>query len=76
MPSFDSIIQLRFSSGEYICGLEDIRALMISPIDLSFRALQPPQWRKSWHVGVRVAANKKLVAFISGVPADIRTYDV
>ncbi|KAJ8653368.1 hypothetical protein O0I10_011019 [Lichtheimia ornata] len=39
-------------------------------------ALQPPQWRKSWHVGVRVAANKKLVAFISGVPADIRTYDV
>ncbi|KAI9312023.1 acyl-CoA N-acyltransferase [Dichotomocladium elegans] len=39
-------------------------------------ALQPPKWRKSWHVGVRVAANKKLVAFISGIPADMRTYDV
>ncbi|KAG0170108.1 glycylpeptide N-tetradecanoyltransferase [Apophysomyces sp. BC1015] len=39
-------------------------------------ALQPPKWRKSWHVGVRVAANKKLVAFISGIPADMRTYNV
>ncbi|KAF7723798.1 hypothetical protein EC973_001582 [Apophysomyces ossiformis] len=39
-------------------------------------ALQPPKWKKSWHVGVRVAANKKLVAFISGIPADLRTYHV
>lgn len=40
------------------------------------RALMPPKWKKSWHVGVRVASNKRLVAFISGIPADIRTYDV
>lgn len=35
-------------------------------------ALLPPGWRKSWHVGVRVKANKKLVAFIAAVPATVR----
>ncbi|KAG2201399.1 hypothetical protein INT46_010393 [Mucor plumbeus] len=39
-------------------------------------ALLPPNQKKSWLVGVRVAANKKLVAFISGVPVAMRTYDV
>ncbi|KAI7867525.1 acyl-CoA N-acyltransferase [Spinellus fusiger] len=39
-------------------------------------ALQPPKWKKSWHVGVRVVSNKKLVAFISGIPTDLRTYDI
>ncbi|KAI9354523.1 Myristoyl-CoA:protein N-myristoyltransferase, N-terminal domain-containing protein [Zopfochytrium polystomum] len=34
-------------------------------------ALQPPGWKRSWHVGVRVASNKKLVAFISGIPTDL-----
>ncbi|KAJ3209136.1 Glycylpeptide N-tetradecanoyltransferase 2 [Dinochytrium kinnereticum] len=34
-------------------------------------ALQPPGWKKIWHLGVRVSTNKKLVAFISGIPADI-----
>ncbi|KAG0798956.1 hypothetical protein G6F22_003706 [Rhizopus arrhizus] len=38
-------------------------------------ALQPPNWRQSWLVGVRVAANKKLVAFISGIPVALRTYE-
>ncbi|KAI9008235.1 acyl-CoA N-acyltransferase [Gaertneriomyces semiglobifer] len=38
-------------------------------------ALQPPGWKKSWHIGVRVAANKKLVAFISGIPANLRIVD-
>ncbi|CAO3681504.1 unnamed protein product [Umbelopsis ramanniana] len=37
-------------------------------------ALQPPGWRKSWHVGVRVSSNKKLVAFISGIPAAVRSH--
>jgi len=31
-------------------------------------ALFPPGWRRDWHVGVRVAASGKLVAFISAVP--------
>ncbi|KAI8647223.1 acyl-CoA N-acyltransferase [Parasitella parasitica] len=39
-------------------------------------ALLPPNQKKSWLVGVRVALNKKLVAFISGVPVAMRTYDV
>ncbi|KAI0064592.1 N-myristoyl transferase [Artomyces pyxidatus] len=35
-------------------------------------ALKPPGYHKEWHVGVRVASNKKLVAFISGVPINLR----
>ncbi|KAF8623496.1 hypothetical protein AX15_006279 [Amanita polypyramis BW_CC] len=35
-------------------------------------ALRPPGYHKEWHIGVRVASNKKLVAFISGVPVTIR----
>ena len=36
------------------------------------RALKPPGYHKEWHVGVRVSSNKKLVAFISGVPMSLR----
>jgi len=35
-------------------------------------ALMPPGWQKEWHLGVRVSSNKKLVAFISGVPICLR----
>ncbi|KAI5121671.1 hypothetical protein M0805_002747 [Coniferiporia weirii] len=35
-------------------------------------ALKPPGYHKEWHVGVRVKSNKKLVAFISGVPIALR----
>ncbi|KAF9469157.1 Myristoyl-CoA:protein N-myristoyltransferase, N-terminal domain-containing protein [Collybia nuda] len=35
-------------------------------------ALKPPGYHKEWHVGVRVSSNKKLVAFISGVPMTLR----
>ncbi|XP_073007306.1 glycylpeptide N-tetradecanoyltransferase 1-like [Typha latifolia] len=35
-------------------------------------ALRPPGYYKSWHIGVRVKSSKKLVAFITGVPARIR----
>ncbi|KAJ7774939.1 acyl-CoA N-acyltransferase [Mycena metata] len=35
-------------------------------------ALKPPGYFKEWHVGVRVSSNKKLVAFISGVPMALR----
>ncbi|KAI0273347.1 N-myristoyl transferase [Gloeopeniophorella convolvens] len=35
-------------------------------------ALKPPGWHKEWHLGVRVSSNKKLVAFISGVPINLR----
>jgi glycylpeptide N-tetradecanoyltransferase len=32
-------------------------------------ALMPPGWHRDWHVGVRVKATGKLVAFITAVPA-------
>ncbi|KAJ7743688.1 Myristoyl-CoA:protein N-myristoyltransferase, N-terminal domain-containing protein [Mycena maculata] len=35
-------------------------------------ALTPPGYFKEWHIGVRVSSNKKLVAFISGVPMKLR----
>ena len=38
-------------------------------------ALLPPGWKKSWHIGVRVTSNKKLVAFISGIPQDLRVHN-
>ncbi|RWR73626.1 Myristoyl-CoA:protein N-myristoyltransferase [Cinnamomum micranthum f. kanehirae] len=38
-------------------------------------ALRPPGYFRNWHIGVRVKASKKLVAFISGVPARIRVRD-
>ncbi|CAN8076906.1 unnamed protein product, partial [Agarophyton chilense] len=34
-------------------------------------ALLPPGWRRDWHVGVRVKSSRKLVAFITAVPATI-----
>lgn len=38
-------------------------------------ALRPPGWRKTWHTAVRVTKSKRLVGFISAVPADLRIYD-
>lgn len=38
-------------------------------------ALQPPEWRKDWHAGVRVTKSGRLIAFISAIPAKIRVYD-
>ncbi|GBM58624.1 Glycylpeptide N-tetradecanoyltransferase 1 [Araneus ventricosus] len=37
-------------------------------------ALQPPGWKRQWHCGVRVVKSKKLVGFISAVPAQVRIY--
>lgn len=38
-------------------------------------ALQPPEWRKDWHAGVRVSKSGRLIAFISAIPAKVRVYD-
>jgi glycylpeptide N-tetradecanoyltransferase len=38
-------------------------------------ALQPPGWKKVWHCGIRVCSNRKLVGFISAVPAHTRIKD-
>lgn len=38
-------------------------------------ALMPPGYFPDWHIGVRAKGSKKLVAFITGVPAKIRARD-
>ncbi|XP_051872066.1 glycylpeptide N-tetradecanoyltransferase 2 isoform X4 [Pristis pectinata] len=39
-------------------------------------ALRPPGWLPQWHCGVRVSSNRKLVGFISAIPANIRIYEM
>lgn len=36
--------------------------------------LKAPGWRQEWHVGVRASESRKLVAFISGIPVDLRVH--
>lgn len=38
-------------------------------------SLQPPGWRKDWHVGVRVVKSGRLVGFISAIPSQLKCYD-
>uniref|UniRef100_A0A8C5VIT1 Glycylpeptide N-tetradecanoyltransferase n=1 Tax=Microcebus murinus TaxID=30608 RepID=A0A8C5VIT1_MICMU len=38
-------------------------------------ALRPPGWLSQWHCGVRVVSSRKLVGFISTIPANIHIYD-
>lgn len=38
-------------------------------------ALQPPGWRKEWHVGVRIIKSGRLVGFISAIPGNVKIYD-
>jgi len=38
-------------------------------------ALTPPGFLQNWHLGVRVKATKKLVGFITGIPANIKVHD-
>ena len=49
--------------------------LILTNLNIIFRALQPPGWLKAWHAGVRVTKNRKLVGFISAVPAFMKVYD-
>ncbi|XP_055511660.1 glycylpeptide N-tetradecanoyltransferase 2 isoform X2 [Leucoraja erinacea] len=39
-------------------------------------ALRPPGWLPQWHCGVRVSSNRKLVGFISAIPANVRIYEM
>ncbi|XP_038202471.1 LOW QUALITY PROTEIN: glycylpeptide N-tetradecanoyltransferase 1-like [Arvicola amphibius] len=38
-------------------------------------ALRPPGWLPRWPCGVRVVSSRKLVGFISAIPANIHIYD-
>jgi glycylpeptide N-tetradecanoyltransferase len=70
MTMLDSVfnIVLSFLHGK-LPHLHFFGGIMMS---CSLRALKPPGYHKEWHIGVRVSSNKKLVAFISGVPMSLR----
>ncbi|KAL9103477.1 MAG: hypothetical protein Q9163_001473 [Psora crenata] len=57
--------------GHYV---EDDEAMFRFNYSASFLnwALKAPGWRKEWHVGVRASKPQKLVAFISGLPVQLR----
>uniref|UniRef100_A0A2K6UZQ5 Glycylpeptide N-tetradecanoyltransferase n=1 Tax=Saimiri boliviensis boliviensis TaxID=39432 RepID=A0A2K6UZQ5_SAIBB len=38
-------------------------------------ALWPPGWLPQWHCGVRVVSSRKLVGFMSAIPANTHIYD-
>ncbi|KAF2102414.1 N-myristoyl transferase [Rhizodiscina lignyota] len=54
--------------------VEDHEAMFRFQYSASFLhwALMAPGWRKEWHIGVRATQSRKLVAFISGIPVDLR----
>lgn len=61
----------------YFNYVEDDEAMFrfkYSPSFLNW-ALKSPGWLPEWHVGIRATASKKLVAFISGVPVNLRVRD-
>eukprot|EP00954_Amorphochlora_amoebiformis_P027246 1384322-Amorphochlora_amoeboformis.AAC.1 len=43
--------------------------------DYSREALCPPGYKEEFHVGVRVVKSKKLVGFITGIPARVHVFD-
>ncbi|KAI5285134.1 glycylpeptide N-tetradecanoyltransferase [Ascosphaera aggregata] len=57
-------------AGHYV---EDVNAMFRFNYSTSFLnwALKSPGWKKNWHVGVRAAKSKKLVASICGIPINI-----
>ncbi|KAL9124296.1 MAG: hypothetical protein Q9217_006364 [Psora testacea] len=58
-------------TGHYV---EDDGAMFRFNYSVSFLnwVLKSPGWRKEWHVGVRASKSQKLIAFISGVPVQLR----
>uniref|UniRef100_A0A7R9V3N1 Glycylpeptide N-tetradecanoyltransferase n=1 Tax=Chlamydomonas euryale TaxID=1486919 RepID=A0A7R9V3N1_9CHLO len=59
-------------SANYVEDDDNMFRFNYSPSFLKW-ALQPPGWQLEWLVGVRVKASKKLVGFISAVPANMRS---
>ncbi|KAF2709506.1 N-myristoyl transferase [Pleomassaria siparia CBS 279.74] len=58
-------------TNHYVEDREAMFRFRYSPSFLNW-ALKAPGWKKEWHVGVRAAASGKLVAFISGIPLQLR----
>lgn len=75
-PQCDSTTARSSSTGEVPFSLERLlgtrEVLWLTRACPLPRALKPPGWIPSWHIGVRVKTTKKLVAFISGIPVHLR----
>ncbi|KAI9841193.1 MAG: glycylpeptide N-tetradecanoyltransferase [Thelocarpon superellum] len=58
-------------TGHYV---EDDEAMFRFNYSESFLnwALKSPGWKAAWHVGVRATKSRKLVAFISAIPVELR----
>lgn len=58
--------------------VEDVESLFRFDYPAKFLewALRAPGWCKEWHVGVRVEATGKLVAFISAIPVELEVRSV
>ncbi|KAF2741298.1 glycylpeptide N-tetradecanoyltransferase [Polyplosphaeria fusca] len=58
-------------TNHYVEDQEAMFRFRYSPSFLNW-ALKAPGWKKEWHVGVRASTSGKLVAFISGIPIQLR----
>ena len=58
-------------SGHYVED-DDAKFRLTYSASLLNWALKSPGWRKEWYVGVRAKQSKKLVAFISAIPVNLR----
>ncbi|CAM1504682.1 Fc.00g022730.m01.CDS01 [Cosmosporella sp. VM-42] len=58
-------------NGHYVEDDEAMFRFNYSPSILRW-AMMPPGWKKEYHVGVRVTTSRKLVAFISAIPVNLR----
>lgn len=58
-------------NGHYVEDDEAMFRFNYSPSILRW-AMMPPGWKKEYHVGVRASQSRKLVAFISAIPVNLR----
>ncbi|KAF7542738.1 hypothetical protein G7046_g10119 [Stylonectria norvegica] len=61
-------------NGHYVEDEEAMFRFNYSPSILRW-AMMPPGWKKEYHVGVRASESRKLVAFISAIPVNLRVRD-
>jgi len=61
-------------ANNYVEDDDNMFRFAYSPAFLQW-ALTPPGYYKDWHIGVRITKSKKLVACITGIPADMKIYE-
>ncbi|GKT41521.1 glycylpeptide N-tetradecanoyltransferase [Colletotrichum spaethianum] len=60
------------SAGKNAKDMASYKFWATQPVPKFGEALMAPGWRKEWHVGVRASQSRKLVAFISAIPVNLR----